>query len=83
MLVENTGLESLEFGAARIRVDDKKIINCHADLNQLVPFAYPWAWDKYLSSLNNNCNNLRSRKLSFSAPFFVYLALIIEFFRCY
>ncbi|EAZ95651.1 GTP-binding protein Era [Flavobacteria bacterium BAL38] len=32
---------------------------------------------------NNNCNNLRSRKLSFSAPFFVYLALIIEFFRCY
>ncbi len=54
MLVENTGLESLEFGAARIRVDDKKIINCHADLNQLVPFAYPWAWDKYLSSLNNN-----------------------------
>ncbi len=54
MLVENTGLESLEFGAARIRVDDKKIINCRADLNQLVPFAYPWAWDKYLSALNNN-----------------------------
>jgi ribonucleoside-diphosphate reductase beta chain len=54
MISENTGLESLAFGAARIRVDDKKIINCHADLNQLVPFAYPWAWDKYLSSLNNN-----------------------------
>ena len=29
-----TGLESIEMGAARIRVDDKKIINCRADLNQ-------------------------------------------------
>ena len=40
----------LEMGAARIRADDKKIINCHADLNQLVPFKYTWAWDKYLSA---------------------------------
>lgn len=36
----STGLESLEMGAGRVRVDDKKIINCHADLNQLVPFKY-------------------------------------------
>src|SRR3546814_20047949 len=41
-------------GASRIRVDDKKIINCHADLNQLVPFKYKWAWDKYLSACNNH-----------------------------
>ena len=41
-----TGLETLEMGAGRIRVDDKKIINCHADLNQLVPFKYEWAWQK-------------------------------------
>lgn len=47
------GLESLEMGAARIRVDDKKMINCHADLNQLVPFKYPWAWDKYLAACAN------------------------------
>ena len=33
-----TGLENLEMGAARIQVDDKQIINCRADLNQLVPF---------------------------------------------
>ena len=33
-----TGLELLEIGAGRIHVDDKKIINCRADLNQLVPF---------------------------------------------
>src|SRR6056300_860299 len=49
-----TGLEELEMGAARIRVDDKKIINCHADLNQLVPFKYTWAWDKYLSACANH-----------------------------
>lgn len=49
-----TGLETLEFGAARIRVDDKKIINCRADLNQLVPFKYEWAWDKYLKSCANH-----------------------------
>lgn len=49
-----TGLENPEMGAARIRVDDKKIINCHADLNQLVPFKYKWAWDKYLSACANH-----------------------------
>lgn len=49
-----TGLESLSLGAARIRVDDKRIINCRADLNQLVPFKYTWAWDKYLSACANH-----------------------------
>ncbi len=49
-----TGLEDLEMGAARIQVDDKKIINCRADLNQLVPFKYTWAWDKYLSGCANH-----------------------------
>jgi ribonucleoside-diphosphate reductase beta chain len=49
-----TGLESLEMGAGRIRVDDKKIINCHADLNQLVPFKYDWAWQKYLDGCANH-----------------------------
>jgi len=48
-----TGLE-LEMGAARIQVDDKRIINCHADLNQLVPFKYQWAWDKYLTGCANH-----------------------------
>lgn len=49
-----TGLELLEMGAARIRVDDKRIINCHADLNQLVPFKYKWAWQKYLDACANH-----------------------------
>jgi ribonucleoside-diphosphate reductase beta chain len=50
----NTGLEDLEMGAERIRVDDKKIINCRADLNQLVPFKYKWAWQKYLDGCANH-----------------------------
>jgi ribonucleoside-diphosphate reductase beta chain len=49
-----TGLEALEMGARRIQVDDKKIINCRADLNQLVPFKYEWAWKKYLDACNNH-----------------------------
>ena len=49
-----TGLETLEMGAARIQVDDKQIINCRADLNQLVPFKYTWAWEKYLAACNNH-----------------------------
>ena len=49
-----TGLERVEMGAARIRVDDKQIINCRADLNQLVPFKYKWAWDKYITACANH-----------------------------
>lgn len=41
-------------GGQRIKVDDKKIINCKADLNQLVPFKYQWAWDKYLTGCANH-----------------------------
>ncbi|MEN9460401.1 MAG: hypothetical protein RIS84_421 [Pseudomonadota bacterium] len=49
-----TGLETVEMGARRIQVDDKQIINCRADLNQLVPFKYKWAWDKYLDACANH-----------------------------
>ena len=49
-----TGLEEIEMGASRIQVDDKKIINCRADLNQLVPFKYDWAWQKYLDGCANH-----------------------------
>ncbi len=38
----------------RISVEDKKIINCKADVNQLVPFKYKWAWEKYLSACANH-----------------------------
>lgn len=52
--LEITDLECLEMGAKRIHVDDKKIINCRADLNQLVPFKYTWAWKKYLEACANH-----------------------------
>lgn len=48
------GLEDLELGSARIQVDDKRMINCRADLNQLVPFKYEWAWQKYLDGCANH-----------------------------
>jgi ribonucleoside-diphosphate reductase beta chain len=48
------GLESVDMGAKRIQVDDKRIINCRADLNQLVPFKYGWAWQKYLDACANH-----------------------------
>jgi ribonucleoside-diphosphate reductase beta chain len=38
----------------RIRVEDKSIINCKADVNQLVPFKYKWAWEKYLAGCANH-----------------------------
>lgn len=44
----------VKLNLARIQVDDKQIINCRADLNQLVPFKYEWAWDKYLTACANH-----------------------------
>ncbi|MGP1677906.1 MAG: ribonucleotide-diphosphate reductase subunit beta, partial [Burkholderiales bacterium] len=38
----------------RIRVEDKRIINGRTDVNQLVPFKYKWAWEKYLSACANH-----------------------------
>ncbi len=38
----------------RVRVEDKRVINGKADVNQLVPFKYKWAWDKYLSGCANH-----------------------------
>ena len=38
----------------RIRIEDKRIINGRTDVNQLVPFKYKWAWDKYLSACANH-----------------------------
>ena len=52
--LSGTGLEKIEMGAERIQVDDKKIINCRCDLNQLVPFKYDWAWQKYLDGCANH-----------------------------
>ncbi len=49
-----TGLESLKMGARAPKSEDKRIINCLCDVNQLVPFKYTWAWQKYLSGCANH-----------------------------
>src|SRR3974390_627790 len=38
----------------RIRAEDKRVINGGTDVNQLVPFKYKWAWEKYLSACANH-----------------------------
>jgi len=38
----------------RVNAADKRIINGKTDVNQLVPFKYKWAWEKYLSSCANH-----------------------------
>ncbi len=48
------GEEELEGQSGRVQVDDKAMINCRADLNQLVPFKYDWAWQKYLDGSANH-----------------------------
>jgi ribonucleoside-diphosphate reductase beta chain len=39
---------------ARVRADEKRVINGKSDVNQLVPFKYNWAWDKYLAGCANH-----------------------------
>lgn len=38
----------------RVRAADKRIINGQTDVNQLVPFKYKWAWEKYLATCANH-----------------------------
>ncbi len=38
---------------AAVRAEDKRVINGQADINQLAPFRYPWAW-KYFLNANKN-----------------------------
>jgi ribonucleoside-diphosphate reductase beta chain len=45
---------SVDAALRRVRVEDKRIINGKADVNQLVPFKYKWAWEKYLSGCANH-----------------------------
>ena len=53
-----SGLADDRFAAGnahrRIKVEDKRIINSKADVNQLVPFKYTWAWEKYIAACANH-----------------------------
>ena len=43
-----------EEAARRINAADKRVINGSTDVNQLVPFKYKWAWEKYLAGCANH-----------------------------
>ena len=45
---------SVDARFARVRADEKRVINGKSDVNQLVPFKYKWAWEKYLSGCANH-----------------------------
>ena len=49
-----TGLGAIQSGASRVDVSDKAMINARADVNQLLPLKYGWAWEKYLAGCNNH-----------------------------
>jgi ribonucleoside-diphosphate reductase beta chain len=51
---QTSGLGEIVSGSARVRVDDKAMINCRADVNQLLPLKYRWAWEKYLAACSNH-----------------------------
>jgi ribonucleoside-diphosphate reductase beta chain len=38
----------------RVKAVDKRVINGGTDVNQLVPFKYKWAWEKYLAGCANH-----------------------------
>ncbi len=51
MTAETAGMDA-RFN--RVRAEDKRVINAKTDVNQLVPFKYKWAWDKYLAGCANH-----------------------------
>ena len=50
----NTPAAASEGTSRRVNAADKRIINGKTDVNQLVPFKYKWAWDKYLAGCANH-----------------------------
>ncbi|HET9015466.1 MAG TPA: ribonucleotide-diphosphate reductase subunit beta [Thermomicrobiaceae bacterium] len=52
--IDGTGLGNIDQHGGRVRVDDKAMINCRADVNQLLPLKYQWAWEKYLAGCHNH-----------------------------
>ena len=47
-------VESKADTTRRVNVAEKRIINGATDVNQLVPFKYKWAWEKYLATCANH-----------------------------
>ncbi len=52
--LNTTGLGAIDREGGRVSVSDKAMSNARADVNQLLPLKYRWAWEKYLSACNNH-----------------------------
>ncbi len=48
------GPDTIDRVSGRIAASDKAMINARADVNQLLPLKYHWAWEKYLAGCNNH-----------------------------
>jgi ribonucleoside-diphosphate reductase beta chain len=52
---EQTASSSDEAKNLRVKVQDKRLINCNTvDVNQLMPLKYHWAWEHYLNGCANH-----------------------------
>ncbi|MFT5809505.1 MAG: ribonucleoside-diphosphate reductase beta chain, partial [Rubritalea sp.] len=40
--------------AKPVNAEDKRVVNGLADINQLAPFKYPWAWEYFLNANKNH-----------------------------
>ena len=45
---------AINFNSDPIKASDKRVINGLADVNQLAPFKYPWAWEYFLNANKNH-----------------------------
>lgn len=48
------GTKTLESSVQPVRAEDKRVINGLADINQLAPFKYPWAWEYFINANKNH-----------------------------
>ena len=53
-IVSPAPLEILANALPPINAADKRIVNGQADINQLAPFRYPWAWEFFLTANRNH-----------------------------
>ncbi len=57
-LVEHTEIDDVEHKSMSklkpVRAEEKRVVNGLADVNQLAPFKYPWAWNYFLNANKNH-----------------------------
>ncbi len=51
---ETSQAVSAPLTAKPINPEDKRVVNGLADINQLAPFKYPWAWEYFLNANKNH-----------------------------